>query len=121
MSLFDERALRDIVAEELRRVLREERNGVARPANDTEYLPVADAAARAAVAPATIRVWMAQGRLRRYHAGRELRVCSPELAELMRRPPVGAGAGNETDVSPEEAADQYLRRRRLRQAPKKAG
>ena len=65
MSLFDERALREIVAEELRRVLREELASGGRPANDAEYLPVAEAAARASVAPATIRVWMAQGRLGR--------------------------------------------------------
>src|SRR5580692_2303001 len=65
MSLFDEKALRDIVAEEVRRVLREERAGYRRPANDGEYLPVAEAAGRAAVAPATIRAWMAQGKLGR--------------------------------------------------------
>jgi len=41
MSLFDERALREIVAEELRRVLREEFVAGNRPANDAEYLPVA--------------------------------------------------------------------------------
>jgi hypothetical protein len=60
-------------------------------------------------------------RLRRYHAGRELRVCSSELAELMRKPRVGGGGGNEKDVSPEEAAGQYLKRRRLGRAPKKSG
>ncbi len=79
MSLFDERALREIVADELRRVLREELASGGRPANDAEYLPVAEAAARASVAPATIRVWMAQGRLGRYHAGRELRVLASSL------------------------------------------
>jgi hypothetical protein len=51
MSLFDGRALREIVAEELRRVLREELTTGSRPANDSEYLPVAEAAARASVAP----------------------------------------------------------------------
>ena len=112
MSLFDERALREIVAEELRRVLREEGSQAARPANDGEYLPVAEAAARAAVAPATIRVWMAQGRLNRYYAGRELRVRSSELAALMRKPPVIAGTGNRDEMTPEKAAEEYLRRRR---------
>jgi hypothetical protein len=91
MSLFDERALRDIVADELRRVLREERSAGARPANDVEYLPVAEAAARAAVAPATIRVWMAQGRLGRYHAGRELRVSRSSRTSCGSRPRVPAG------------------------------
>ena len=116
MSLFDERALREIVAEELRRVLREELTSGGRPANDAEYLPVTEAAARASVAPATIRVWMAQGRLRRYHAGRELRVRGAELAELMRRPAVIAGIGNREELTPEKEADLYLERRRARAA-----
>ena len=106
MSLFDERALREIVSDELRRVLREQRGVVSGPANDGEYLPVAEAAARAAVAPATIRVWIAQGRLGRYHAGRELRVRGSELAELMPKPAVIAGTGNLDEVTPEKAAEQ---------------
>jgi hypothetical protein len=112
MSLFDERALREIIADELRRVLREEQVAGNRSANDVEYMPVAVAAARAAVAPATIRVWMAQGRLGRYHAGRELRVLGSELAELMRQPP--GRAGNKKELSPEEEADLYLERRRAK-------
>ena len=116
MSLFDERALREIVAEELRRVLREESAAGGRPANDAEYLPVAEAGARASVAPATIRVWMAQGRLGRYHAGRELRVRSSELTELMRRPAVMAGIGNREPLSPEKEAELYLRQHRARVA-----
>ena len=62
MSLSDERALREIVAEEVRRVLREELPEHGRPVGDVEFLPVAEAAAKVAVAPATIRVWMAQCR-----------------------------------------------------------
>jgi hypothetical protein len=116
MSLFDERALREIVAEELRRVLREESAAGSRRATDASYLPVAEAAARASVAPATIRVWMAQGRLGRYHAGRELRVRSSELAELMRRSAVMAGIGNRKELTPEKEADLYLERRRARAA-----
>ena len=72
----------------------------------SEYLPVAEAAARAAVAPATIRVWMAQGRLGRYHAGRELRVLSSELDALMRTPPEALGPGRQR--TPEQEADLYL-------------
>jgi hypothetical protein len=116
MSLFDERALREIVAEELRRVLREELTAGSRSANDAEYLPVAEAAARASVAPATIRVWMAQGRLGRYHAGRELRVRGSELADLMRRPALVGGIGNREQLTPEKEADLYLERRRARAA-----
>jgi excisionase family DNA binding protein len=114
MSLFDERALREIVAEELRRVLREEQGRGSGPANDGEYLPVAEAAARAAVAPGTIRAWMAQGRLRRYHAGRELRVLASELTALMRRPAVRASTGGDARPAPEEEAARYLERRRRR-------
>ena len=121
MSLFDERALREIVAEELRRVLREEGSQPVRPANDGEYLSVASAAVRAAVVPATIRVWMAQGRLGRYHARRELRVRASELAELTRKPPGIAGTGNQDAITPEKAAEQYLRRRRSSRPSKRAG
>jgi hypothetical protein len=114
MSLFDEHALRQIVAAELRRVLREERDASGRPANDGEYLPEAEAAARAAVTPATIRVWMAQGRLRRYYAGRELRVLGTELLTLMRRPPATASTHGERRPTPEEEAALYLEKRRRR-------
>jgi hypothetical protein len=111
-DLFNEKLLREIVAEEVRRVLREEWTEFGRPGGTSEYLPVAEAAARAAVAPATIRVWMAQGRLGRYHAGRELRVLSSELDALMRTPPDVLGAGKRR--TPEEEADWYLQRRRNR-------
>jgi hypothetical protein len=70
MSLI-ERALRDLVAEEVRRVVREERAALDGSVDTPEYLPVADAAARVAVAPATIRTWIAQGKLRR-SVGREI-------------------------------------------------
>jgi len=112
VNLFNEKLLREIVAEELRRVLREEWVEQGRRGGASEYLPVADAAARAAVAPATIRVWMAQGRLGRYHAGRELRVLSSELEVLMRKPPEGFGPGRQR--TREEEADLYLQRRRKR-------
>jgi hypothetical protein len=114
MSLFDERALREIVADEIRRVLREERAVAGKPANDVEYLPVAQAAARAAVAPATIRAWMAQGRLGRYHAGRELRVMASELTALMRRPAVRSGGTEDERPTPEEQMARYFERRRRR-------
>ena len=80
-------------------------------ADDVEFLPVAEAAARVAVAPATIRVWMAQGRLHRYHAGRELRVRITELAELMGTP-ANSNGGNPSEATPEKEAELYLDRRR---------
>ena len=118
MSLLDEKALREIVAEELRRVLREERVQRGRPANDVEFLPVAEAAAKVAVAPATIRAWMSQGRLRRYHAGRELRVRVTELTQLMNWP-ANSNAGDPSPVTPEKKAELYLDRRR--QVKQKSG
>ena len=78
-----------------------------------------EAAARASVAPATIRVWMAQGRLGRYHAGRELRVRGSELTELMRRPAVVAGIGNREQLTPEKEAELYLRQHRARVAKRR--
>ncbi len=112
MSLFNERLLREIIAEEVRRVLREELAELSRRGGRPEYLPVAEAAVRAAVAPATIRTWMALGRLGRYRAGRELRVLSTELDSVMRTPPEGFGPGRQR--TPEEEADLYLQRRRKR-------
>src|SRR6187401_3337107 len=106
MSLINEKVLREILADEVRRVLREELAELARRGGHPEYLPVAEAATRAAVAPATIRVWMAQGRLGRYHAGRELRVLSSELESAMRRPP--EGLGSKRHLTPEQEADLYL-------------
>ena len=44
MSLFNEKLLREIVAEEVRRVLREEWAEFGRPGGTSEYLPVAEAA-----------------------------------------------------------------------------
>jgi hypothetical protein len=55
---------------------------------------------------------MAQGRLGRYHAGRELRVLVSELDALMRTPPEALGPGRQR--TPEEEADLYLQRRRTR-------
>ena len=117
MSLFDERALREIVAEEVRRVLREELSERGSPVSDVEFVPVAEAAARVAVAPATIRVWMAQGRLGRYRAGRELRVRITELAALMQSP-ANSNARNPNESTPEKEAELYLDRRR-RAGPKR--
>lgn len=59
------------------------------------------------MAPATIRVWMSQGRLRRYHAGRELRVRVTELAELLHGPANCNGAGNPSPDTPEKEAELY--------------
>lgn len=112
MSLFNEKLLREIIAKEVRRVLREELAELSRRGGRPEYLPVAEAAARAAVGSAAIRAWMALGRLGRYRAGRELRVLSTELDALMRTPPEALGPGKRP--TPEEEAARYLQRRRKR-------
>lgn len=102
--MIDERALRAVIADVVRRVLREER---APPPAGAEYLSVADAARVAAVTPQTIRAWMTAGRLRRYRAGRELRVRRTELDELLAAAP----AGDDELLSPELAAVRDLRRK----------
>ena len=61
---------------------------------------------------------MAQGRLRRYHAGRELRVRTTELAELLGTP-ANSNGGNPGEATPEKEAELYLDRRR--QADRKRG
>jgi hypothetical protein len=75
-----------------------------------EYLPVAQAALVAAVAPATMRGWIRDGRLRRYHAGRELRILRSDLERLLRADPRPSSAV----ITPEDAAALIERRRRRR-------
>lgn len=107
MSLFDEHALRELVENATRRVVREE---LSRAPGRDRYLPVAEAAQIAGVAPDTIRSWIGQGRLRRYNAGREIRVRRSELDALLASPTETAGtAGREP--TPEEEADRFLRQR----------
>jgi hypothetical protein len=99
MSLFNEKLLREIVAEEVRQVVREEwgrRPGASATCRSQKRV-------RGQLwAPSTIRVWMAQGRLGRYHAGRELRVLAAELDTLMRTPP--EQLGGDRRPTPEEEA-----------------
>jgi len=112
MSVF-ERELRALVKEAVREALREEMNGT-HPAAGDEYMSVANAAKTADVAAATIRTWIDEERLGRYHAGRLLRVKRSELDRLMRTPPTPRpGNDSRDELTPEEAADlAYARRRR---------
>ena len=76
-AVFDESRLRDLIKAAVNDALGERR------AEPETYLSVARAAAIAEVAPATIRGWIAEGRLKRYRAGRELRVKRSELERLL--------------------------------------
>jgi hypothetical protein len=105
--IMDELALEALVERAVRKAIREVLAERASPSD--EYISVAAAARRIDVAPSTIRAWIGQGFLNRYHAGRELRVRVSELqASLASRPT--------SSVSPEEAARSYLKRRVQRQA-----
>ena len=109
MGLFDEDGLRAIIADEVGKAINRvfaDKSGIPRAAD--QYLSVADAARIAAVAPATIRAWMDDGRLVRYHAGRELRVRQVELEALLRAAPPTQGR---PELSPEAEADRFLQRR----------
>jgi hypothetical protein len=118
MGLFDEEGLRAIIADEVGKAIRgalADKAGIPRVLD--QYLSVADAARIAAVAPATIRAWMDDGRLSRYHAGRELRVRQVELEVLLRSAPPAQGR---PESSPEAEADRFLERR-LQRAQSRRG
>jgi excisionase family DNA binding protein len=96
-ALLDLDALRELI----RDVVREELTALG--ASHSGYLSVTDAAALASVTPDTVRSWIAAGRLRRYSAGRCLRVLRSELETYLARP---AGSDRDLDdLSPEELAD----------------
>jgi excisionase family DNA binding protein len=101
-ALVDADALKALVGELVREVLADRH-----PPEGDVYLSVARAAGIVDVAPATIREWIAQGRLGRYHAGRELRVKAAELDALLNAGPTSDGA-----QGPEERARAELARRR---------
>jgi excisionase family DNA binding protein len=100
--ILDEAGLRALIEDSVRKVLREQ--SAAAAARD-EYVNVAEAARQIDVSPATIREWMREGRLGRYHAGRELRVRVSELQALMTRPE------RKAEPTPEDAAREFLARR----------
>lgn len=100
MSLFDEHALRQLFAEELRRVVREELPAIVRKAMQeaggvagdradslaqADYLTAEQAAAIAGVKPETVRGWVRRGDLPSHHAGRLLRLRRDELTDFLDR------------------------------------
>jgi excisionase family DNA binding protein len=98
--------LETVIRETVRLVLREELRGALdalRPRGASEYLTVAQAAEVAAVAPDTIRRWVAEARLPRHNAGRELRVRRDDLESFMATAPCCGG-----DLTPEAAVARLL-------------
>jgi excisionase family DNA binding protein len=81
--MIDVVALRALVEDAVRRVLAE------RPPA-SEYLSVVEAARVASVAPATIRSWVREGKLRRHGTPRVLRVRRNDLEKLMSAAPRAA-------------------------------
>jgi hypothetical protein len=79
-----------------------------RPAARGELASVAKASEVADVCPDTLRRWIRKGLLRRYGRGRVVRV---RLAELERMLSAG-GTEASNDVSPEDAAEAILNRKR---------
>lgn len=106
MSLFNEAELRDIIRDEVRTAIRQELGK--KPATVGEFVSVADAAQIASVATQTIRVWVREGRLTGYHAGRVLRVRRAELEDFLA---AGPSPSSTTQMSPEELADRDFRQR----------
>lgn len=103
--ILDEAALRVLIEDVVRRVVREE---MQRQPDRSEYVSVAEAARIADVAPGTIRMWITEGKLSRRHAGRELRILRQELGMLMTSPP-----STSAEPTPEELAERDdLRSRR---------
>lgn len=97
MSLFDESALRELLRDELRTVIRQELGN--KPATAGDYLSVAEAARIAAVQGQTIRAWIRGGKLREYKAGRVLRVRKLELEAFLAN---GSARSTPADLSPEQ-------------------
>jgi excisionase family DNA binding protein len=105
VSLFDEGALRTLIASEVRKVVREELARAPDGGAADDYVSVKSAARIASVATDTIRDWITKGRLGRFSAGRVLRVKRSELDALLASP-----APSSAPSTPEAAAAAYLRR-----------
>ena len=113
--MLDE-ALRAVVRSEMQNVLREELRAqllaavqARRPQRaeaEEGLLSIAQAASYAGVHERTMRAWVTQGKLRRYKAGRVLRVERAELQAYLAR---GPGA-DEVPVSVDARVDAILRK-----------
>lgn len=95
MTVLDENALRSLIRDEVRAVVREElaKLELGRPVAQ-EFLSPETAATLTETSASTIRSWLREGRLRTYHAGRLVRVRRDELEALLSS--AGSSAGNDT-------------------------
>jgi excisionase family DNA binding protein len=108
MSLFDESALREIIRDEIRTVMRQELGK--KPAGVGDYVSVAEAAQIAAVSPQAIRTWIRAGKLKQFNAGRVIRVRRTELEALMASPAI-APESTGRQLTPEDEAHRFVARR----------
>ena len=70
------------------------------------YVSASQAAAIADVSQGTIRIWIRQGRLHEYRAGRVLRISIDELHAFMEAKPIQP----ESERTPEELAAEFVER-----------
>lgn len=99
-----EQALAKLLEEVVRRVVREE---LAARNDGDQYLSTESAARLVDVEPETIRDWIAEGLLTRYHAGRRVRVKRSELEQLLAK-----GRESEERKTPEDLAARTFRKLR---------
>lgn len=71
-----------------------------KPANDSDFMSVKEAADRARVSPYTIRRWVKRGELTKHHAGTRVLVKRDELEKLLACEVVPI----DVNLSPEERA-----------------
>jgi hypothetical protein len=109
VSLFDERALRELVEAAAERAIRKVLRGApSRTDADGRWVPVAQLAAKYSLAPGTIRRWAREGRVRSIRVGGAQRVSVEDFERVIS----GSTANETREPSPEELADRDEARER---------
>jgi excisionase family DNA binding protein len=98
-------ALRAMIIEVVRDVVKEEIGRAVAKTSSDEYLSPAEAARIASVAPGTIRRWMREGRIATHRAGRSVRVRRTDLVVFLR-----AERKPAPTMTPEQLADRDFAR-----------